>query len=403
MFWPTSSFYVKKSFYFWEGSTMKDMGSSRTELIILLVFFALPLAGAETIIVDSGESIQQAIDRAQPGDTVEVHGGSFRESINLNKSIVLVGLGRPLLDSGASANGIVIGADGAEVSGFDIRTSRRAGIQVVSDNNVLKNNSISGCVDGIRLEDAHGNTIALNEVNNNSNGIVLSGSSKNIIEYNEIKDNDVGEVKDCGIFLIRSQNNTIRSNNLSSNGDCCIYLRLSRDNHILMNNVSHSSWYGLSLEEDSNNNLVAYNYASDNKHGGIHLDSSQENTIRNNTALDNAQGIILSYDSNDNQLTGNNASNNQKGIHLTHHSSNNIVAENIAADNQYGIYLTFSSGWNVIIRNRLIDNLYNAYDMGLSNRWDDGTIGNYYSDLGNLVYIPGGAGIDHHPKGPEEG
>jgi len=380
---------------------MNGKGSCRIELILLLgslVCFALFPAHAETIIVEPGKSIQEAIDGARDKDTIEVHGGVFRESLVLNKSIALVGIEQPLLDSGASANGITISANGAEVTGFAIRTSRRAGIHITSDHNLVKNNSISGCVDGIRLEGAWKNTIAFNDVNNNSNGIVLSDSSENTIEYNEIKDNNAGEVKDCGIFLIHSHNNAIAGNNLSQNGDCCIYLRRSSQNRIWKNSVSSSEWYGLSLEEDSNGNQVFENYAADNKHAGIHLDSSRENIIGNNTAVQNDQGILLAYDSNDNQIIANNASNNQKGIHLTHHSSNNVVSDNTAANNRYGIYLTFSSGWNLIIRNRLIDNLYNAYDMGLNNRWDDGKSGNYYSDLGSLVYIPGGTGIDHYPR-----
>ena len=134
-----------------------------------------------------------------------------------------------------------------------------------------------------------------------------------------------------------------------------------------------------------------------NRDAGIYLDSSRENIIRENTASDNSRGIYLSYDSNDNVLQGNNVSFNEKGLQLAGHSSNNTLQNNTAKENGYGIYLSFSSGWNLLFSNHLIDNGYNAYDMGQSNRWDNGSVGNYYSDLGRIFYVPGGPGVDRYP------
>ena len=40
----------------------------------------------------------------------------------------------------------------ARVSGFDIRTVRQTGIHLLSRNNIVEDNTISGCLDGIRLD-----------------------------------------------------------------------------------------------------------------------------------------------------------------------------------------------------------------------------------------------------------
>jgi parallel beta-helix repeat protein len=354
-------------------------------------------ADAATVQVEVGDSIQAALEAAGRGDVIEVVGGVYRESLNITEQVTLIGVGRPLIDAGAGRNGLTISADGVVVSGFDVRSSRRVGIDVLSSSNLIKNCSIHGCADGIRLPGI-GNSIVLNNISNNTNGISLIRSDDNIIKYNDI-DYNTGDGSDCGIFLLYSEGNTISHNNLTENGDCAISLRKSSNNTILANNISGDNWYGISLEEFSNGNIVEGNYARASVHGGIYLDSSRGNTLRGNAVQENGQGIFLSYDSNDNLVEGNTASNNDKGIHLAYHSSNNTVKDNVIVSNQYGIYLTFSSGWNSIFNNRLIDNLYNAYDMGLYNLWDNGSIGNYYSDLGSVVYIPGGAGIDRHPLG----
>jgi parallel beta-helix repeat protein len=116
--------------------------------------------------------------------------------------------------------------------------------------------------------------------------------------------------------------------------------------------------------------------------------------------MENGNGIYLSCNSNNNIVQGNLVSNNENGIHLTFHSSNNTIQGNRAINNGFGIYVTFSSGWNWIFNNSLIENGYNAFDMGMKNQWDNGFVGNYYSDMGSKYYIPGGSGVDKHPLPP---
>ncbi|MFB3766591.1 MAG: nitrous oxide reductase family maturation protein NosD [Methanotrichaceae archaeon] len=364
--------------------------------IILMITYS---AGATVIKVQPGTSIQATLDRAEAGDIIEVQGGIYRESLNITKQIILRGEDMPLLDSGAIGSAITLQADGIVVSGFDIRSTRRTGISVKSNDSVINKNNISYCTDGIRLEGARNCTIFLNVISNNTNGISLASSEHNVIAGNYIKDNNIGESKDCGIFLLRSNYNTISKNDLIQNGDSSISLRSSSNNTIDDNNISKSDWYGISLEESSNDNAVLHNSAFDNGHGGISLDSSKRNAIRDNIAENNERGIYLAFDSNDNSLERNNLSLNDKGIHLAYHSSNNTITKNIVVKNTYGIYLAFSAGWNKIFSNYLIDNSYNAYDLGLRNNWDNGVTGNYYSDLGCVVYIPGGSGVDRHPLG----
>lgn len=375
------------------------MKNGRRYLAALAVAFILltSMVEAATIDVAPGQSIQAAINRANPGDTVSVQSGVYRESLNITRPIILEGKGHPLLDGSAIGSAITLLADGARVSGFDIKTMRQTGIHLLSRNNIIEDNTISGCLDGIRLDRTAMNTIVRNDINNNTNGITLYTSEGNIIENNNIRDNNINEESDCGIFLVYSTSNIIRKNDLMNNGDCSITLRSSSNNTIIGNNATQNDWYGIALSECSNMNLIADNNASSNKNAGIYLDSSRQNLIRGNKAEHNAKGIYLSYDSNDNILEENSVSYNQKGLNLANHSSNNTLVGNTAKENGYGIYLSFSSRWDLVFGNHLIDNECNAYDLGQNNRWDNGSVGNYYSDLGRIFYIPGGPGVDRYP------
>jgi len=370
--------------------------------IILLAAGAAAVAIADGAAYDvgPGESIQEAVNAASSGDIITVQPGAFRENLDIGKPLTIqaaAGASRPLLDGRSLGCALTLRAEGISITGFDIRTARRTGLLVEADRCVIENNTISGCLDGILLDNSRAALIVLNDINNNTNGITLHGSRGNTITRNSIRDNNINEESDCGIFLAYSSDNLILGNDLRENGDTSISLRASGNNTIRGNSIADNDWYGICLSESSSHNLIEDNYATGNRNSGIYLDSSKENVLRANRALDNPRGIYLSYDSSDNLLQDNNLSFNGKGVQLSGHSSNNTLENNTAKENGFGIYLSFSSGWNLIFSNHLLDNDCNAYDMGQSNRWDNGLVGNYYSDLGKIFYIPGGAGVDRHP------
>jgi len=116
--------------------------------------------------------------------------------------------------------------------------------------------------------------------------------------------------------------------------------------------------------------------------------------------------------SNNNIIENNNASNNSNGIFIIG-GNNNTITGNTAGNNLgYGIMLVDSAG-NIIFKNNFIRNYkQNAYDNGI-NRWDNGSVGNYYGNFSSLAEgcqdlggnnmcefgypVPGGSSIDHFP------
>jgi len=78
-------------------------------------------------------------------------------------------------------------------------------------------------------------------------------------------------------------------------------------------------------------------------------------------------------------LSGNNVANDGGGIELNY-SDNNTLSDNIVtANNDSGIYLNSSSN-NFILHNNFVNNTIQVIPDGLANIWDNGSVGNYWSD-----------------------
>jgi len=154
---------------------------------------------------------------------------------------------------------------------------------------------------------------------------------------------------------------------------------------------------------------------------GIYLDESNYSTLENNTVENNEKDGIKLYKSNNNTLLWNTADRNKNGIRIDT-SSNNTLAGNTARFNNWstkigghGIYIRSNSRGNLLYLNNLTDNNQtDAWDTAGGNQWDNGTLGNHYSDYdessegcedynGNGICdesysIPGSGGsVDNYP------
>lgn len=392
--------------------TTNPIGKSLIIFLVAVIFsysFIDSAALASEFQVNPGDSIQAAVDQAMDGDTITVDPGIYRETVNLTKRIILRGTGSglqgaPLIDASHQDTAIRISADGSEITGLRVENASVAGIAVFSMGNLVSKNQIRICHDGISVmgnaNAVSGNMIIDNTVTDNSDGIVLMMSDGNTIIQNEISNNNLWD-SDCGVVLISSDENVIENNNLSQDGVCAVSLRSSKNNTISGNNASLNRWYGIHITGRSSGNRVMENDLYGNKLAGICIEDSIENEVTGNAASLNGKGIFLTQDSYRNLIHGNILEGNSRGIHLAFRSSDNSITANRINGSQYGIYLSFSAARNLIVRNALIDNTYNAYDSGSDNRWDDGTSGNFYSDLGVVYHIPGRGSMDRHPLSNE--
>jgi len=137
-------------------------------------------------------SIQDAIDAAFSGDTINVAAGTYTEQLVVNKSVTLQANGSVTLDfSGFTGYGIDITADNVTIEGFDIIGIPYGGSIWSSDNPTIKVEAnytiVQNCVftnaSGTPAKEAvltvngtHNNSFLNNEVNNYIYGITARSS-----------------------------------------------------------------------------------------------------------------------------------------------------------------------------------------------------------------------------------
>jgi parallel beta-helix repeat protein len=171
-------------------------------IITLISIASIPAADAtEYTVAPTGAgftSIQAAINRTFPGDTIFVKSGTYREILLLNKKIDLIGVdsggGAPIIDPVKQGNAIEILADGCRVEGFTIQNIELLnGIRVRSSMNTIRRNTFLNNAKGIFLVSATKNTIYGNTITNSSQfGIALEASNDNLIEENILLKNSIG-------------------------------------------------------------------------------------------------------------------------------------------------------------------------------------------------------------------
>ncbi len=355
-------------------------------ILSVIIAISIGISQCSTISVSSGKIIQNAIDRANPGDIVEVQSGIYYENLMITKPLVLRGIGNPVVDARGNGDAITLFANGVILQGFNATNSSNIGIRVDSNDNIIEENiATNNEYSGIGLEDGSNNTISRNIVGNNGvSGIELDGSA----------------------------NNTLRGNIARENGDVGIEVeKTSHDNYIIENTAANNSNDGIEVLASSNN-TIAGNIAKGNKDGICLEENSMNNLIRSNNAGGNHIDGLLLRDSINNLLVENEVARNSKAIFLES-STENLIRDNNVSDNLDGVHLNYYSSKNRIYHNNLVNSTnYNAYDESGANQWDNGTVGNHYSDYGSGkgcvdangdgIYdsrysIPGGSSIDKYP------
>jgi len=184
---------------------------------------------------------------------------------------------------------------------------------------------------------------------------MLNGSNNEITESN------------CTINLENSVNNTISGNERVS-----LLFTNSSKNIVTENNLTDNTRYGFKLQSTSNGNIIFGNNITDSI-GGIEFHgNSDNNSVYENWIVDNADGMIF------------------------YNSYNNSIYDNVIAFNRNsGIFFSLSAQ-NKFFRNDIVDNYSQVICMYGTNIWDNGSVGNHWSDYNGTDKDGDGIGNEPH-------
>ena len=272
-----------------------------------------------------------------------------------------------------------------------------------SHNNTITGNDIAEYDYGLAiiLNKSIGNIVTENPILNCYNGIWVHSSYNNSIIGNNVTINDDIFVRvnenvmqgSCGLRLFSSSNNVIAGNNISDVPNGIRIKSASHFNQVENNTLTNNIYWGLALTDDANNNTLVGNNLLHNING-LEVGFCSNNTIKNNCITANHDYGIYLYNASTNKITANNITDNQVGAYFTN-SSNNIVYHNNFLNNPKHVSVITSSGE--------LSALINAFDNGFpsgGNYWDDYTGTDSNNDgIGDTPYIVSkhGDNTDNYP------
>ncbi len=322
--------------------------------MVILVLSA-DTASADTITVDIGReedytSIQKAIDNANPGDTILVYPGTYKENIVVDRELKITS------KSGNPEDTVILAA-----------TQKEHVFNVVSDNVIIKGFGIKNAAGvpgnykyGIFLDGTENCRIDSNYISNNREAVYLINSSNNTLINNKFSENGDG-----GVILRYSHSNTIKNNLASGNIAGIVVIYFSGNNTVDGNKVSENI---LGIDVQGNNNTITNNTVQNNEKYGIGIEFSADSTISNNTVNSNERNGIWIEFSNNNTLKKNIlSSNGMDGLFLLYSKNNTLSGNNASNNLNHGISL-MDCDHNVIENN--IVNRNNANGINL---WNKGT------------------------------
>ena len=335
-------------------------------VLFLSYFFAPQALGAVWEVCPSCplHSLRQALEEAQPGDTIELKGGIYREGmLTLDKPVHLIGIDHPVVDGLNQKHVFSVRADDVTIEGVTIQNS---GVSSVAE------------YAGLRVEESKRCRFQNNIFINNTYSFYLAKIDSCLIENNQVTGNAKGEVAGGnGVHAWYSKNITIR-NNLFKNHRDGIYLEFTTDSTIERNVSTHNLRYGLHFMYSHRNRYYANRFVENQT--GVAVMYSREVEMKGNRFEKSwgrsSYGLLLK-DINGSLIEGNLFDANTVGIFADEISRDQFV-RNTFKNNGWALNILGSSEGNLFRENNFISNYFNiatnsreSSNVFKKNYWSD--------------------------------
>ncbi|MCM3573690.1 nitrous oxide reductase family maturation protein NosD [Mesobacillus subterraneus] len=351
-------------------------------IYIFLLLFLVPVnAFAEEFRVESGRSIQSAVEGAGNGDTILVSPGVYKENVRIDKEITIKGEEGAIIDGGGKGNVIIVTASNVVLEGLTIQ------------------NSGTGQEDsGIYIKKAHHNVIKNNTLKNVQNGIYIANSNENKLLGNHIASNESHfSERGNGIHMFKGGGHLLKENEIAKVQDG-IYFDFTKGIKLRGNHISESR-YGMHFmfSEDI---LAESNHVEKNVTGLMVMDSARIEFIENKvTDHFHFRGYgILIYETKEVLVEGNEILRNSTGLSLEY-GVDTLINRNQIAANQVGLEFMGKNENNTFSENNFIGNVVQSKISGEDMRLDDGVKGNYWDDYSSFDLSGDGVGEEAYKAG----
>src|SRR5215211_959218 len=305
-------------------------------------------AGAQSSVVGPGESIQKAVNAADPGDTIVVH-GVHREDVVIRKNgISLRGVGNAGIEAPARARADspcskTFGPEAICVLGdVNIKTGKLEGQRV-------RDVSVSGFTirgfkqkpkgEGTIMIDVFGARNATVEgnhvVGNNGAGIGIGADGLN----NTIENNDLTDNKDAGVSVLQGERNATVANNAFTGNDRGIFATDSTETKILSNDITDNN-LGMLVEKSTGTKILSNDITDSTVSGTVIFKSTGTKIVSNDISRSGDTGIVIfgpERANNDAKVVGNNISRGAWGMYVAN-TKGGFIAGNTIHDNCAGMF-----------------------------------------------------------------
>jgi len=299
------------------------------------------------------ESIQAAVNASGPGDTIQVAGGIYAESVTIGEgkdrlSIIGPGAGNAILQGQGSGIGIIISRSGSvTIEGFTV-TGFDTGIQIFTSDNTIREVAVTRCVqDGILVSSGARNVFfRVTGSHNGENGIQVDGSNNYVID-GEFNDNGDDGIDLNGLF------NVAIGNRASGNDSGII---VEGGGAVVIGNRLAGNVEGIVLR--SAGNLVHGNAITRNSRLGVLYLDDVASLVLGNALTGNQGHGVQAIRASGFAVIGNKAvSNGQDAIALESGAAAGVLEDNqVRESGQAGIRLAPETVGGLVRRNRLQGN-----------------------------------------------
>lgn len=296
------------------------------------------------------KTIKQAVAASQSGDSILVESGVYKEgNISIEKSLSLIGIGRPVLDGELKYEILSFRANHIVLKGFKI---------INSGQDEIKN------IGAVRLYDSHFSTITNNIFENNYFGIYIQRGYKCLIENNRITSSRSKSQEGIGdgIHAWVSEEIWIKNNYIEGHKDG-IYLEKVINSYIYRNFSKRNLRYGLHFM--SSNDCVYVNNTFDNNNAGVAVMYSNNVGMVGNSFINNwgdANYGLLLKDITFSKIKHNRFSSNTIAIFMDGATKVDFF-KNTLENNGWAMKINSNCMENKVINNNFINN---TFDVGTS-------------------------------------